>query len=158
MSAGLGGRFLDGSLWLSGASTLPANAFQMSADSSLNARSKIHPNDASIRMAVSDGCLQLSSVLQNPGKRPPVRQRSQGPSFLQAEFAGIVGKFSAGKRALDTNQISHSDHGPGSALNQGDTVSLRGRTTADFPRLGTGQDPIDVRRTYQKTAEHLVTP
>jgi len=92
MSAGLGGRFLDGSLWLSGASTLPANAFQMSADSSLNARSKIHPNDASIRMAVSDGCLQFPGILENPRKRLPVRQWSRYPRLFQAEFAGIGGK------------------------------------------------------------------
>ena len=105
-------------------------------------------------MAVSDGRLQLPNALENPRKRPPVRQTSQGSSFLQAEFAGIGGKFPAGKRPLDTDQISHPDYGPGSALNQGDAVSLCGRTTADFPGLGAGQDPIDVRRTYKKTTEH----
>jgi hypothetical protein len=105
-------------------------------------------------MAVSDGRLQLSGVLQNPCKRPPVRQWSQGPGFLRAEFARIGGKFSAGKRPLDADQISHPDYGSGSALNQCDTDSLCGRTTADLPGLGADQNPIDVWGTNQETTEH----
>jgi hypothetical protein len=128
--------------------------FQLSADCSLDARSQIHPNDTSGWMAVSDRRLQFPSVLQNPSERPPVRQRSQGSSFLRAEFAGISYKVPARERPFDTYQISHSDYGPGSALNQGDTVSLCGRTTADFPGLRASQDPIDVWGTDQETTEH----
>jgi hypothetical protein len=106
-------------------------------------------------MAVSDGRLQFPGVLENPRKRLPVRQWFRYPRLFQAEFASIGGKFSSGKRSFDTDQISHSDYGPGSALNQGDAVSLCGRSTADFPGLGAGQDPIDERGANQETTKHF---